>query len=230
MLEELKHRVYEANMLLPQYGLVTFTWGNASELDQKRGIFAIKPSGVDYDKLRPEDMVLIDLEGKKVEGRYNPSSDTQTHLELYLAFSQIGGIVHTHSAYATSWAQAGRSIPCYGTTHADYFYGEIPCARNLTAEEIEEGYEMNTGRVIIETFQGKNPVYIPAVLCKNHGPFTWGKDAAEAVHNAVVLEEIARMNFMTELINPQAGPAPQCMQDKHFMRKHGPNAYYGQGK
>ena len=151
-------------------------------------------------------------------------------MELYNGFKEIGGIVHTHSPHATAWAQAGRALPCYGTTHADYFYGEIPCARNLTAEEIEEGYEMNTGRVIIETFQGKNPVYIPAVLCKNHGPFTWGKDAAEAVHNAVVLEEIARMNFMTELINPQAGPAPQCMQDKHFMRKHGPNAYYGQGK
>ena len=230
MLEELKKAVYEANMLLPKYGLVTFTWGNVSQIDRSTGYFAIKPSGVDYDKLTPEDMVIMDLNGNKIEGKYNPSSDTPTHVELYKAFPNIGGIVHTHSSWATSWAQAGRGIPCYGTTHADYFYGEIPCARNLTAEEIEEGYEMNTGRVIIETFQGKNPVYIPAVLCKNHGPFTWGKDAAEAVHNAVVLEEIARMNFMTELINPQAGPAPQCMQDKHFMRKHGPNAYYGQGK
>lgn len=230
MLEELKQKVYEANMELPRRGLITYTWGNVSGIDREKGLFVIKPSGVDYDVLKPSDMVVMDLEGNKVEGEMNPSSDTATHVELYNAFKEIGGIVHTHSPHATAWAQAGRALPCYGTTHADYFYGEIPCARNLTAEEIEEGYEMNTGRVIIETFQGKNPVYIPAVLCKNHGPFTWGKDAAEAVHNAVVLEEIARMNFMTELINPQAGLAPQCMQDKHFMRKHGPNAYYGQGK
>ena len=230
MLEELKQKVYEANMELPRRGLITYTWGNVSGIDREKGLFVIKPSGVDYDVLKPSDMVVMDLEGNKVEGEMNPSSDTATHVELYNAFKEIGGIVHTHSPHATAWAQAGRVLPCYGTTHADYFYGEIPCARNLTAEEIEEGYEMNTGRVIIETFQGKNPVYIPAVLCKNHGPFTWGKDAAEAVHNAVVLEEIARMNFMTELINPQAGRAPQCMQDKHFMRKHGPNAYYGQGK
>ena len=230
MLEELKQKVYEANMELPRRGLITYTWGNVSGIDREKGLFVIKPSGVDYDVLKPSDMVVMDLKGNKVEGEMNPSSDTATHVELYNAFKEIGGIVHTHSPHATAWAQAGRALPCYGTTHADYFYGEIPCARNLTAEEIEEGYEMNTGRVIIETFQGKNPVYIPAVLCKNHGPFTWGKDAAEAVHNAVVLEEIARMNFMTELINPQVGPAPQCMQDKHFMRKHGPNAYYGQGK
>ena len=216
-------------MELPRRGLITYTWGNVSGIDREKGLFVIKPSGVDYDVLKPSDMVVMDLEGNKVEGEMNPSSDTATHVELYNAFKEIGGIVHTHSPHATAWAQAGRALPCYGTTHADYFYGEIPCARNLTAEEIEEGYEMNTGRVIIETFQGKNPVYIPAVLCKNHGPFTWGKDAAEAVHNAVVLEEIARMNFMTELINPQVGPAPQCMQDKHFLRKHGPNAYYGQG-
>ena len=200
MLEELKQIVYEANMELPRLGLVTFTWGNVSGIDREKGLFVIKPSGVDYDVLKPSDMVVMDLEGNKVEGEMNPSSDTATHVELYNAFKEIGGIVHTHSPHATAWAQAGRALPCYGTTHADYFYGEIPCARNLTAEEIEEGYEMNTGRVIIETFQGKNPVYIPAVLCKNHGPFTWGKDAAEAVHNAVVLEEIARMNFMTELI------------------------------
>ena len=230
MLEELKQKVYEANMELPCRGLITYTWGNVSGIDRETGLFVIKPSGVDYDVLKPSDMVVMDLEGNKVEGEMNPSSDTATHVELYNAFKEIGGIVHTHSPHATAWAQAGRALPCYGTTHADYFYGEIPCARNLTAEEIEDGYEKNTGRVIIETFQGKNPVYIPAVLCKNHGPFTWGKDAAEAVHNAVVLEEIARMNFMTALINPQAGPAPQCMQDKHFMRKHGPNAYYGQGK
>ena len=230
MLEELKQKVYEANMELPRRGLITYTWGNVSGIDREKGLFVIKPSGVDYDVLKPSDMVVMDLEGNKAEGEMNPSSDTATHVELYNAFKEIGGIVHTHSPHATAWAQAGRALPCYGTTHADYFYGEIPCARNLTAEEIEEGYEKNTGKVIIETFQGKNPVYIPAVLCKNHGPFTWGKDAAEAVHNAVVLEEIARMNFMTELINPQVGPAPQCMQDKHFMRKHGPNAYYGQGK
>ena len=200
MLEELKQKVYEANMELPRRGLITYTWGNVSGIDREKGLFVIKPSGVDYDVLKPSDMVVMDLEGNKVEGEMNPSSDTATHVELYNAFKEIGGIVHTHSPHATAWAQAGRALPCYGTTHADYFYGEIPCARNLTAEEIEEGYEMNTGRVIIETFQGKNPVYIPAVLCKNHGPFTWGKDAAEAVHNAVVLEEIARMNFMTELI------------------------------
>ena len=230
MLEELRKQVYNANMELPRRNLVTFTWGNVSGIDRETGLLVIKPSGVEYEELTPEKLVVVDLHGSVVEGDLNPSSDTRTHIELYKAFPQLGGIVHTHSPYAVAWAQAGKDIPCYGTTHADYFYGEIPCARNLTAEEIEEGYEMNTGRVIIETFQGKNPVYIPAVLCKNHGPFTWGKDAAEAVHNAVVLEEIARMNYMTELINPQAGPAPQCMQDKHFMRKHGPNAYYGQGK
>ena len=230
MLEELKQKVYEANMELPRRGLITYTWGNVSGIDREKGLFVIKPSGVDYDVLKPSDMVVMDLEGNKVEGEMNPSSDTATHVELYNGFKEIGGIVHTHSPHATAWAQAGRALPCYGTTHADYFYGEIPCARNLTAEEIEEGYEKNTGKVIIETFQGKNPVYIPAVLCKNHGPFTWGRDAAEAVHNAVVLEEIARMNFMTELFNPKAGPAPQGMQVKHFIRKHGPNAYYGQGK
>ena len=230
MLEELKQKVYEANMELPRRGLITYTWGNVSGIDREKGLFVIKPSGVDYDVLKPSDMVVMDLEGNKVEGEMNPSSDTATHVELYNAFKEIGGIVHTHSPHATAWAQAGRALPCYGTTHADYFYGEIPCARNLTAEEIEEGYEMNTGRVIIETFQGKNPVYIPAVLCKNHGPFTWGKDAAEAVHNAVVLEEVAKMNFMTEMLDRQVEPAPQWLQDKHFMRKHGPNAYYGQGK
>lgn len=228
MLEELKKEVYEANMELPRRGLITYTWGNVSGIDREKGLFVIKPSGVDYDELRPEDMVVMDLEGNKVEGDMNPSSDTATHLELYKAFEEIGGIVHTHSPMATAWAQAGRELPCYGTTHADYFYGEIPCARNLTAEEIREGYEKNTGLVIIETFRGKNPAHVPAVLCKNHGPFTWGKDAANAVHNAVVLEEIAKMNFVTEMLNRSVEPAPQSMQDKHFMRKHGPNAYYGQ--
>lgn len=230
MLEELKQKVYEANMDLPKYGLVTFTWGNVSAIDRERGLFVIKPSGVEYDKLTPEDMVVMDLEGNKVEGRYNPSSDTATHLELYKAFPEIGGVVHTHSSYATSWAQAGRSIPCYGTTHADYIYGEVPCVRCLTKEEIEAGYEANTGRLIVEEFirRCKEPMAVPAVLCKNHGPFTWGKDAKDAVHNAVVLEEVAKMAYRAEVINPRVDPAPQELQDKHYYRKHGANAYYGQ--
>ena len=228
MLEALKQQVYEANMELPRRSLITYTWGNVSGIDRESGLFVIKPSGVDYDLLKPEDMVVMDLNGNRVEGTMNPSSDTPTHVELYKAFPEIGGIVHTHSPHATAWAQAGRGLPCYGTTHADYFYGEIPCARNLTAEEIEEGYEKNTGLVIVETFKGKNPIYVPAVLCKNHGPFTWGKDAAEAVHNAVVLEEVAKMATRTELINPKVQPAPDCIRDKHFYRKHGANAYYGQ--
>ena len=228
MLEELKQKVYEANMELPKRGLITYTWGNASGIDRESGLFVIKPSGVDYDRLRPEDMVVMNLSGERVEGRLNPSSDTATHLELYRAYPEIGGVVHTHSPMATSWAQAGRGIPCYGTTHADYFYGEIPCARNLTEEEIEDGYERNTGLVIVETMEGKNPMHVPGILCKNHGPFTWGKDAAEAVHNAVVLEEVAKMAVFTELLNKTVQLAPRCLQDKHFMRKHGPKAYYGQ--
>ena len=230
MLEELKKKVYEANMDLPKYGLVTFTWGNVSALDRERGVFVIKPSGVEYDKLTPEDMVVVDLDGNRVEGKLNPSSDTATHLELYKAFPQIGGIVHTHSSYATSWAQAGRSIPCYGTTHADYIYGEVPCARCLTKEEIDEGYETNTGRLIVEEFKrlNKKPLEVPAVLCKNHGPFAWGKDAKEAVHNAVVLEEVAKMAYRCEIINKDVKPAPQELQDKHYYRKHGADAYYGQ--
>ena len=230
MLEELKKQVYEANMELPKYGLVTFTWGNVSAIDRESGLFVIKPSGVEYDKLTPEDMVVLDLDGKKVEGRYNRSSDTATHVELYKAFPQIGGVVHTHSSYATSWAQAGRSIPCYGTTHADYIYGEIPCVRCLTAEEIQDAYEENTGHLIVNEFQrlGKDPEAVPAVLCKNHGPFAWGKDAKEAVHNAVVLEEVAKMAYRAETINPRIQPAPQELQDKHYYRKHGANAYYGQ--
>lgn len=232
MLEKLKKEVYEANMELPRRGLVTYTWGNVSGIDREKGLFVIKPSGVSYDELKPEDMVVMDLSGRKVEGDYNPSSDTATHLELYLAFPEIGGIVHTHSPAATAWAQAGRSIPCYGTTHADYFYGEIPCARSLTEEEVKSEYERNTGLVIVETFKSNNinPMYVPGVLCKNYGPFTWGKNAAEAVHNAVVLEEIAKMNLMTEQLNRNAAPAPKYIQDKHFLRKHGPNAYYGQKK
>ena len=230
MLEELKQKVYEANMELPRRGLVTYTWGNVSGIDRESGFFVIKPSGVDYETLMPDDMVVMDLEGNKIEGRYNPSSDTPTHLELDRAFPGVGGIVHTHSSWATSWAQACRSVPCYGTTHADYYYGEIPCARSLTAEEINGEYEKNTGLVIIETFKEKDPASVPGVLCSNHGPFTWGKDAAEAVHNAVVLEEVAKMAFRTEQLNREVTSAPQVLQDKHYLRKHGPGAYYGQGK
>lgn len=231
MLEDLKIKVFEANMELPKRNLVTYTWGNVSGIDRETGLFVIKPSGVDYDIMTPDDMVVMDLEGNRVEGEYKPSSDTPTHLELYKRYEEIGGIVHTHSPEATSWAQAGRGIPLYGTTHADYFYGEIPCARSLTPEEIDEAYEKNTGLVIIETFEerGLNPMYTPGVLCTNHGPFTWGKDAAEAVHNAVVLEEVAKMALKTELINPEVKIAPDCIRDKHFFRKHGENAYYGQG-
>lgn len=228
MLEELKEQVYKANMELPKRKLITYTWGNVSGIDRKTGYFVIKPSGVDYEVLKPEDMVVMDLEGNKIEGKYKPSSDTPTHLELYKAFPEIGGVVHTHSPWATSWAQAGRSIPCYGTTHADYFYGDIPCARSLTKEEIEEEYEKNTGLVIIETFKTLNPNYVPGVLCVNHGPFTWGKDAMEAVHNAVVLEEVAKMAYQTESINHHVQHAPDMIKEKHFMRKHGKNAYYGQ--
>lgn len=231
MLEELKQKVYEANMLLPRYGLVTFTWGNVSGIDRERGLFAIKPSGVPYERLRAEDMVLVDLDGRVAEGRLNPSSDTPTHVELYRAFEQAGGIVHTHSSYATSWAQAGRDIPCYGTTHADYFYGPVPCLRCLNEQEIAEAYEENTGRLIVSEFArlGIDPAAVPAALCRNHGPFAWGKDAEEAVHCAVVLEEVAKMAYRTELIAPGVPPAPQTLQDKHYFRKHGEGAYYGQG-
>ncbi|MGN0505247.1 MAG: L-ribulose-5-phosphate 4-epimerase [Lachnospiraceae bacterium] len=228
MLEQLKKEVYEANMELPKRGLVTYTWGNVSGIDRAAGLFVIKPSGVDYDALTPEDMVVVDLKGNVVEGKYRPSSDTATHLELYLAFPEVGGVVHTHSPWATSWAQAAREIPCYGTTHADYFYGNIPCARNLTKEEIDSGYEKHTGTVIIEAFADRNPMYTPGVLCANHGPFTWGKDAKEAVHNAVVLEEVAKMAARAEQLRADIKEAPKEMQDKHFFRKHGANAYYGQ--
>ena len=232
MLEALKKEVYEANMLLPKYGLVTFTWGNVSGIDRESGLFVIKPSGVEYDALTPDDMVVVDLDGKRVEGRYNPSSDTETHRILYKAFPKAAGIVHTHSPWATSWAQAGRGIPCYGTTHADYMYGTIPCVRNLTKEEIDEGYEMNTGVLIADYFKENGLGYeaVPAVLCKSHGPFTWGTDPHNAVHNAVVLEEVAKMAARCEMINPRVQPAPQVLQDKHYDRKHAPTAYYGQGK
>ena len=230
MLEELKKIVCDANLELPRYGLVTFTWGNVSAIDRPSGLVVIKPSGVPYEGMTAEDMVVVDLDGKVVEGKWRPSSDTATHVELYKAFPAIGGVVHTHSSYATSWAQAGRDIPCYGTTHADYFYGDIPCLRCLTKEEIEDAYERNTGLLIVGEFArlGKDPAAVPGCLCKNHGPFTWGRDAAEAVHNAVVLEEVAKMAYRCETINPQVRPAPQELQDKHYLRKHGKNAYYGQ--
>ena len=233
MLEELKKEVYEANILLPKYGLVTFTWGNVSAIDRKSGYFIIKPSGVSYDGMTKEDMVVMDLEGNKIEGKWNPSSDTKTHIEIYKKFKDdVGGIVHTHSPYATSWAQAGRSIPCYGTTHADYFYGEIPCLRCLTKEEIKEAYETNTGRLIVSEFERmqKDPLAVPSALCQYHGVFSWGKDAEEAVHNAVVTEEVAKMAYRTEAINPHVEAAPKALQDKHYFRKHGANAYYGQTK
>ena len=228
MLEALKQAVLEANLELDRRGLVTYTWGNVSGIDRASGILAIKPSGVDYADLRAEDMVLVDLDGNVVEGKYRPSSDTPTHIELYKAFPKCGGVAHTHSPLATSWAQAGRSIPCYGTTHADYFHGPVPCARSLTRAEVEEAYEKNTGVVIAETFRDLDPVAVPGVLCRNHGPFTWGKDAAQAVYHAVVLEEVAKMARFTENLNDTAAPAPDYVIEKHYLRKHGPGAYYGQ--
>lgn len=232
MLEELKKQVYEANMLLPKHHLITFTWGNVSGIDREKGIFAIKPSGVEYDELKPEDMVLVDLDGKKVEGDLNPSSDTETHRIFYQKFKNIGGVVHTHSRWATTFAQAGQGIRAYGTTQADYFYGEIPCTRDMTAEEIKGAYEYNTGVVAVECFESRciNPDYVPGVLVKNHGPFAWGTDAFNAVHNAVVMEEVAMMAFHTQMLTGDRDPMPQVLLDKHFLRKHGPNAYYGQKK
>lgn len=230
MLEGLKKQVYEANMELPEKGLVKFTWGNVSGIDRKEGLVVIKPSGVEYSNLAPDKMVVVDLEGNVVEGDLNPSSDTKTHIELYKAFDNIGGIVHTHSTYAVCWAQAVKDIPCFGTTHADYFYGPVPCTRHLTKEELDEDYERNTGRVIVETFLKRDidTEAVPGVVCAGHGPFTWGKDPAKAVYHAVVLEEVAKMAILTLQINKDAMPAPDHLQDKHYMRKHGPNAYYGQ--
>lgn len=228
MLEALKRSVYEANMQLPQYGLVTFTWGNVSGIDRERGLFVIKPSGVAYEEMKPEDMVVMDLDRVQVEGRLRPSLDTATHLELYKAFPEVGGIVHTHSRWATAWAQTGRGIPCYGTTHADYFYGEIPCTRDLTKNEIDEGYEKNTGLVIVQRFTELDAMAVPGVLCCHHGPFAWGKDAAEAVHNAVVMETVAEMAFHCEQLGKDAGTISRAQLDKHYFRKHGENAYYGQ--
>ena len=229
MLEELKKEVLEANLMLPKYGLVTFTWGNVSAIDRKSGLVVIKPSGVEYDTMTAEDMVVVSLETSEViEGKWKPSSDTPTHLELYRAFDEVGGIVHTHSRWATSFAQAGIGIAPLGTTHADYFYGEIPCTRAMTPEEIQGEYEKETGNVIIETFKNTNPISIPAVLVKSHGPFAWGKDAFEAVHNAVVLEEVAFMNCHSMTLNPNISKMQQELLDKHYLRKHGKNAYYGQ--
>lgn len=230
MLEELKKEVWAANLDLPKYGLVTFTWGNVSGIDREKGLFVIKPSGVEYDKLKPEDMVVMDLDGNKVEGDLNPSSDTPTHLELYKAFPECGGIVHTHSEWATSFAQAGKPIPAFGTTHADYFYGEIPVTRLMTQAEIEGEYEKNTGTVIIETFKDLDPMAIPGVLVNNHGPFAWGTDAHNAVHNAVVMDEVAKMALRSMQLTPGLPQISQYILDKHYLRKHGANAYYGQGK
>ena len=231
MLEQLKKEVFEANMLLPKYGLITFTWGNVSGVDREKGLMVIKPSGVEYDTMKPENMVVVDLKtGKKVEGDLNPSSDTDTHVALYNAFPDIKGVVHTHSRWATTFAQAGMGIPALGTTHGDYFYGEIPCTRKMTPEEIGGKYELETGNVIIETFNDKEPNDIPAVLVHSHGPFTWGTDPHNAVHNAVVLEELAFMAWHNIMMNPGIQPMQQELLDKHYLRKHGANAYYGQKK
>ena len=231
MLEELKQAVFEANLLLPKYDLVTFTWGNVSGVDREKGLMVIKPSGVEYDTMRPEDMVVVSLKtGEKVEGDLNPSSDTDTHVVLYNAFPDIGGIVHTHSRWATTFAQAGQGIEALGTTHGDYFYGEIPCTRKMTPEEIGGKYELETGNVIVETFRDKSANDIPAVLVHSHGPFCWGTSPKNAVHNAVVLEELAFMAWHAKMLNPALPPMQQELLDKHYLRKHGPNAYYGQGK
>ena len=229
MLEDLKQLVCSANLELPKHGLITFTWGNVSGVDREKGLMVIKPSGVSYEQMTPEDMVVVCLAtGETVEGKWKPSSDTATHMALYRAFQHIGGVVHTHSRWATAWAQAGRSIPAYGTTHGDYFYGAVPCTRPMTAAEIAGEYEAQTGNVIVETFSEKNPADIPAVLVHSHGPFTWGSDPMNAVHNAVVLEELAFMAFHTEALNPQVQTMQQELLDKHYLRKHGANAYYGQ--
>lgn len=229
MLEELKKEVLKANLDLVKNGLVLFTWGNVSAIDRKMGYVVIKPSGVEYDSMKSDDMVVVDLNGKVIEGKYSPSSDTSTHLELYKAHPEIGGIVHTHSTYATAWAQAERSIPAYGTTHADYFYGDIPCTRNLVESEINE-YEKNTGAVINETFKDKDVTAIPACLAAHHGVFAWGSNTEEAVYHATVVEEVAKMAFVTENLRPVTKRIPQHVANKHFNRKHGKYAYYGQDK
>ena len=229
MLEELKKQVLAANLLLPKYNLVTFTWGNVSGIDRESGLVVIKPSGVSYDGMSLEDMVVVDLDGKVVEGKWKPSSDTPTHVELYKAFPNIGGVVHTHSRWATTFAQAGRAIPPLGTTHADYFYGPIPCTRRMTEQEIAGAYEKETGKVIIEAFAGINADDVPGVVVHSHGPFAWGTDAFNAVHNAVVMEEVAFMDWHAMILEPGLPDMQQCLLDKHYLRKHGKNAYYGQG-
>ncbi|MFQ3228907.1 L-ribulose-5-phosphate 4-epimerase [Reinekea sp.] len=227
-LSELKEQVFKANLAIVRHGLVTFTWGNVSGIDRDTGLWVIKPSGVPYENMTANDMVVLDLEGRVVDGEYKPSSDTPTHLELYRTFPEIGGIVHTHSSTATSWAQAGKSIPALGTTHADYFFGDIPCARALTDEEINGDYEANTGKVIIETMGNVPPLSIPGMLVREHAPFAWGKDADNAVHNAVVIEEVANMALKTLAINPAVAQINPTLLNKHYLRKHGKNAYYGQ--
>ncbi|MEC5343797.1 L-ribulose-5-phosphate 4-epimerase [Brenneria populi] len=227
-MQQLKQQVFAANMALPRHGLVTYTWGNVSAIDRQRQLVAIKPSGVAYAAMQAEDMVVVDMQGKTVEGRYRPSSDTATHLELYRRYPQIGGIVHTHSTHATAWAQAGRAIPALGTTHADYFYGDIPCTRPLTAQEVAQEYELNTGVAIAHTLGDGNPLHTPGIIVYQHGPFCWGKDADEAVHNAVVMEEVAKMAWIACSINPDLRPIDDWLMNKHFSRKHGPSAYYGQ--
>ena len=231
MLEQLKKDVFEANLLLPKYGLVVFTWGNVSGIDREKGLVIIKPSGVEYDTMTVDDMVVTDMEGNVVEGHYNPSSDLMTHLEFYKNFPNIGGAVHTHSINAVAWAQAGKDIPALGTTHGDYFYGNIPCTRYMTPEEIGGEYELNTGKVIIEEFKNRNidADQMPAVLVRSHGPFTWGKDPFDAVHNSVVLETLAEMALKSIIVNPEVPDMQQELLDKHYLRKHGPGAYYGQG-
>ena len=228
MLEELKKQVWEENLKLCSYGLITLTWGNVSAIDRESGLVVIKPSGVRYDVMQPEDMVVVDLEGNRVEGKWNPSSDTPTHLVLYKAFPEIGGVVHTHSRWATIFSQAGMAVPALGTTHADAFYGDVPCTRKMTPAEIAGDYEAETGNVIVETFQGKDPMEVPAVLVNSHGPFTWGKNATKAVENSVILEEVAMMAWHTVHMNPGV-TFQQELADKHYFRKHGANAYYGQG-
>ena len=228
MLEKLKEEVLRSNLDLVKYGVVIFTWGNVSAIDRETGLVVIKPSGVDYSVMKAEDMVVVDINGNVVEGRYRPSTDLPTHLEIYKAYPDVGGVVHTHSSHATAWAQAGRGIPFYGTTHADYFYGEIPCTRELTKKEVETDYEKNTGLVIVETMGGRDALSVPGVLVKSHGVFSWGSDAANAVHNAVVMEYVAKMATETESISPDIKPAPQYLLNKHYYRKHGKNAYYGQ--
>ena len=224
----LREEVLEANLALPRHGLVTFTWGNVSGIDRDAGMVVIKPSGVSYEAMKAADMVVVDLQGQVLEGTLRPSSDTPTHLELYRRYATVGGIVHTHSTHATGWAQAGRAIPAFGTTHADYFYGEIPCSRPLSEREVTEAYELNTGRVIIETLGSRNPLEMPGILVSEHAPFAWGKSPDDAVHNAVVMEEVARMALFTVLLSPQQSPIAKHLLDKHYLRKHGSNAYYGQ--